>query len=47
VNWLADFVTDLGDRLRSFESGRVQQYLVHTFWVVVLTILGIQLFGGM
>jgi hypothetical protein len=46
VNGLADVTVEFGNRIRKLQAGVVQDYLVHSFWVVVLALIGMQLLSG-
>jgi NADH-quinone oxidoreductase subunit L len=46
VNAVADMTLAIGNRLRNFQAGVVQDYLIHSFWVIVLGLLGLQVLGG-
>jgi NADH-quinone oxidoreductase subunit L len=46
ANGLADATVEVGNQIRKFQGGVVQDYLVVSFWVVVLALLGLQLIGG-
>ena len=46
ANGLADVTTEVGNRIRQFQGGVVQNYLVHSFWVAVLALIGLQLMSG-
>ena len=46
VNWIANMALAVGDRMRTFQTGLVQGYLVHSFWVVVLALVLLQFLAG-
>jgi NADH-quinone oxidoreductase subunit L len=46
VNWIADTALAVGDRMRNLQTGLVQGYLVHSFWVVVLALVLLQFLAG-
>ena len=46
ANGLATVTTEIGNRIRHSQTGVVQNYLVISFWIAVLGLIGIQLMSG-